>query len=143
MDWWVGWLIAMAVLGVAEMLTLTFGVGILAFGAALAAVAAVLGLPLPVQVLVFAVTSATGLAVVRPVALRHMARPAALRTGARALVGRPARVTQEVTEESGRVRISGEEWSARAFDEGRVIPVGTVVDVFEIEGATALVHPRE
>lgn len=143
MDWWVGWLIAMAVLGVAEMLTLTFGVGILAFGAALAAVAAVLGLPLPVQVLVFAVTSATGLAIVRPVALRHMARPAALRTGARALVGRPARVTQEVTEESGRVRISGEEWSARAFDEGRVIPVGTVVDVFEIEGATALVHPRE
>lgn len=143
MDWWIGWLIAMAVLGVAEMLTLTFGVGILAFGAALAAVAAVLGLPLPVQVLVFAVTSATGLAIVRPVALRHMARPAALRTGARALVGRPARVTQEVTEESGRVRISGEEWSARAFDEGRVIPVGTVVDVFEIEGATALVHPRE
>lgn len=143
MDWWIGWLIAMAVLGVAEMLTLTFGAGILAFGAALAAVAAVLGLPLPVQVLVFAVTSAAGLAVVRPVALRHMARPAALRTGARALVGRPARVTQEVTEESGRVRISGEEWSARAFDEGRVIPVGTVVDVFEIEGATALVHPRE
>lgn len=143
MDWWVGWLIAMAVLGVVEMLTWTLGAGILALGAALAAAAAVLGLPLPVQALVFAVTSAAGLAVVRPVALRHMARPAVLRTGARALVGRPARVTQEVSDESGRVRISGEEWSARAFDEGRVIPVGTVVDVFEIEGATALVHPRD
>lgn len=143
MDWWVGWLIAVAVLGVVEMLTVTLGAGILAFGAALAAVAGALGLPLPVQALVFAATSAAGLALVRPVALRHMSRPAALRTGARALVGRPARVTQEVTEESGRVRISGEEWSARAFDAGRVIPVGTVVDVFEIEGATALVHPRE
>jgi len=143
MDWWVGWLIAMAVLGVAEMLTLTLGAGILAFGAALAAVAGALGLPLPVQALVFAVTSAAGLAVVRPVALRHMRRPAALRTGARALIGRPARVTVEVNGESGRVRIFGEEWSARAFDGDQVIPVGTLVDVFEIEGATALVHPRE
>lgn len=143
MDWWVAWLIAMAVLGVLEMFTLTLGAGILAFGAALAAVAGALGLPLPAQAIVFAVTSAAGLAAVRPIALRHMRRPTALRTGVRALVGRPARVTVEVTGESGRVRISGEEWSARAFDDDRVIPVGTRVDVFEIEGATALVHPRE
>jgi membrane protein implicated in regulation of membrane protease activity len=72
-----------------------------------------------------------------------MSRPAALRTGARAVVGREARVTQEVTGESGRVRISGEEWSARAYDADRVIPIGECVDVFAIEGATALVHPRE
>lgn len=143
MDWWVGWLIAMAILAVVEMATVTFGAAILAAGAALAAVAAAVGLPLPVQALVFAVTSAAGLAVVRPIALRHMNRPAALRTGARALVGRPAEVTQEVTPTSGRVRISGEEWSARPFDADRVIPVGSLVDVFEIEGATALVHPRE
>jgi membrane protein implicated in regulation of membrane protease activity len=143
MDWWVGWLIAMAVLGVIEMVTLTLGAGILALGAALAAVAGALDLPLPVQALVFGLTSAAGLAVVRPVALRHMSRPAALRTGARAVVGREARVTQEVTGESGRVRISGEEWSARAYDADQVIPIGASVDVFAIEGATALVHPRE
>lgn len=143
MDWWVGWLIAMAVLGIVEMVTLTLGAGILAFGAAVAAVAGALGLPLAVQAIAFGVTSAAGLAVVRPVAMSHLRRPAVLRTGARAVVGREARVTQEVTGESGRVRIAGEEWSARAFDGDRVIPVGAVVDVFEIEGATALVHPRE
>ena len=143
MDWWVGWLIAMAVLGVVEMVTLTLGAGILAFGAAVAAVAGALGLPLPVQAIAFGATSAAGLALVRPIALRHLRRPATLRTGARAVVGREARVTQEVTGQTGRVRISGEEWSARAFDGDRVIPVGALVDVFEIEGATALVHPRE
>lgn len=143
MDWWVGWLIAMAVLGVIEMFTLTFGAGVLAFGAAVAAIAGAIGLPVSVQAIAFAVTSAAGLAVLRPVALRHLRHPAMLRTGTRALIGRPARVTEEITVETGRVRIAGEEWSARAFDGERVIPVGATVDVFEIEGATALVHPRE
>ena len=47
---------------------------------------------------------------------------------------------------SGRVRIGGEEWSARSYDETDetlVIPVGRTVDVMQIEGATALVYPRE
>jgi membrane protein implicated in regulation of membrane protease activity len=34
-------------------------------------------------------------------------------------------------------------WSARALDENHVIPAGTLVDVMEIEGATAIVYPRE
>jgi len=37
----------------------------------------------------------------------------------------------------------GEVWSARCYDESQVIPAGSAVDVFAIEGATALVHPRE
>jgi len=45
--------------------------------------------------------------------------------------------------DAGRVRIGGEEWSARAYDPGLTIPTGTRVDVFAIEGATALVHPQE
>jgi membrane protein implicated in regulation of membrane protease activity len=43
----------------------------------------------------------------------------------------------------GRVRIGGEEWSARSYDETLVIPPGATVDVLEISGSTALVHPRE
>ena len=60
-----------------------------------------------------------------------------------ALVGRSAIVTEEVTALDGRVRIGGEVWSARAYDESLIIPVGRVVDVMQIEGATALVYPRE
>ena len=60
-----------------------------------------------------------------------------------ALVGRPATVLEEVTGRGGRVRIGGEVWSARAYDETQVIPAGSTVDVMEIDGATALVYPRE
>jgi membrane protein implicated in regulation of membrane protease activity len=60
-----------------------------------------------------------------------------------ALVGKSAQVVQEVTGYGGRVRIDGEEWSARAYHEALVIPAGATVDVMEIRGATALVYPRE
>jgi len=52
-------------------------------------------------------------------------------------------VTREVTDVHGLIRLSGEEWSARSFDEQQVIPVGARVDVMQIDGATALVYPRE
>jgi membrane protein implicated in regulation of membrane protease activity len=52
-------------------------------------------------------------------------------------------VTREVSSSGGLVHISGEDWSARPYDEDLVIPPGVHVDVFEIDGATALVHPRE
>ncbi|HKA96522.1 MAG TPA: NfeD family protein, partial [Streptosporangiaceae bacterium] len=90
-----------------------------------------------------AVAAAAGLGVVRPLAVRHIRQPPALRTGTSALIGKPASVIEEVTALGGRVRIGGELWSARSYDEARVIPAGSTVDVFAIEGATALVHPRE
>ena len=80
---------------------------------------------------------------VRPLAVRHIRQPPVLKTGTSALVGRSAVVTQEVTALDGRVRIGGEVWSARSYDESSVIPEGSRVDVLAIEGATALVHPRE
>jgi membrane protein implicated in regulation of membrane protease activity len=66
--------------------------------------------------------------------------PAALRTGTAALEGRKAVVLQRVDANGGRVRIGGEEWSARAYLEDQVLEPGTRVDVIKIEGATALVH---
>jgi membrane protein implicated in regulation of membrane protease activity len=60
-----------------------------------------------------------------------------------ALVGKPGYVIQEVTGRDGRVRIGGEEWTARALDDSVVIPTGTTVDVLQIDGATAVVYPRE
>ena len=41
------------------------------------------------------------------------------------------------------MHLSGEDWSARPYDEDLVIPPGVRVDVLAIEGATALVHPRD
>ena len=140
---WIVWLILAAVLGVAELLTVTLTLGLLAVAAAVAAVVGAAGAPAPFQIVAFVVTAGAGLGLVRPIAVRHLKQPPSLRTGTAALVGRSALVQQEVNGHNGRVRIGGEEWSARAYDETLVIPVGATVDVIKIEGATALVYPRE
>ena len=137
------WLVLAAVLGVAEIMTTTLAFGLIAVGAVVAGVVGVAGAGLPFQLIAFAVASAAGLGVVRPIAVRHIKQPPLLRTGTSALVGRSAKVVEEVTDDGGKVRIGGELWSARPYDESQVIPVGSTVDVFAIEGATALVHPRE
>ena len=139
------WIILAAVLGIAEMLTLTAALGLLSVAALAAAAAAALGGNAFAQFAVFAAVAVAGLALVRPLVRRQLrARLGPQhRFGVAALVGRQARVVQEVTGHAGRVRIGGEEWSARAYDETLVIPAGTTVDVIQIEGATALVYPRE
>ncbi|MEU6714924.1 NfeD family protein [Nonomuraea sp. NPDC046802] len=143
MDEWIIWVILAVVLGVAELFTLTAAVGLLGAAALLTAATAAIGLPVPLQLLFFAVSSAAGLVMLRPIAMRHIRQPPLQRFGVEALVGKPAYVVVEVTGREGRVRVGGEEWSARAYDETLVIPTGATVDIIEIEGATALVYPRE
>jgi membrane protein implicated in regulation of membrane protease activity len=141
---WIVWLIVAVVLGVAELLTMTFAFGLIAVAAVVAAAVGAFHLDLGIQLAAFVVAAGAGLGFVRPVAVRHLKQPPALRTGVAALVGRSAIVLEEVNEHSGRVRIDGEEWSSRPYlDESLVIPVGTKVDVMQIKGATALVYPRE
>jgi membrane protein implicated in regulation of membrane protease activity len=141
---WVIWLIVAVVLGVAELFTLTAALGLFAGAAALTAGVAAIGLPLPLQLLVFTMASAAGIVLVRPIAKRHMLKPQLELFGIEALVGKQAHVVQEVTDRGGRVRIDGEEWTARsAFDDSLVIPVGATVDVLRISGTTAFVYPRE
>jgi membrane protein implicated in regulation of membrane protease activity len=140
---WIVWLIVAAVLGVAELLTTTLAFGLIAVAAVVGAVVGTFDLGLPFQLAAFAVAAGAGLGLVRPIAIRHIKQPPTLRTGTAALVGRSAIVLEEVTEHGGRVRIGGEEWSSRPYDESLVIPVGTKVDVMQIDGANALVYPRE
>lgn len=140
---WIAWLLIAAALTAAEFVTLTLAFGLLAAAAVVAAVVAGLGGPLLLQILAFAVTGAVGLLVIRPIAHRHMSNPPLVRDGSEALIGRQAVVVEEVTAARGLVKLAGEVWSARALDESQVIPVGATVDVMEIEGATAVVYPRE
>ncbi|MFD5125713.1 NfeD family protein [Streptomyces sp. NPDC058385] len=142
MPWFV-WLLAAGVLGAAEFFTLTLAFGLLAGAAVVAAVVAGVGIDVVGQFVAFGVAATAGLVLVRPFALRHLAQQPLTREGSDALIGRRAEVMQEVTATHGLIKLSGEEWSARALDESLVIPVGALVDVMEIEGATAVVYPRE
>jgi membrane protein implicated in regulation of membrane protease activity len=146
MDVWIVWLVLAAVLGAAELFTLSAALGLLGGAAAVTAGAAALGAPVPAQLIVFAAASAAGLWLVRPVVLRHLHAPPSRQFGVDALVGRTARVVREISSDGGTVRIDGEEWSARPcdpHDPAYVIPAGTTVSVMAIRGATALVYPQE
>jgi membrane protein implicated in regulation of membrane protease activity len=76
---------------------------------------------------------------VRPVALRHLHPDPAISTGTDALLGREAVVLTEVTQDGGRVRLNGAEWSARAMDPRQDLRAGARVTVVGIDGATAVV----
>ena len=139
MDDWVWWMIAAGVLAVGEIATLGFFMGPIAIAATLAAIVAVIGVGLAGQWIVFIAASLASLLVLRPIARRHLKTPASLRTGTAALVGRPATVIQRVDRSGGQVKLGGEVWTARSYDEDDSFEPGARVEVMKIEGATALV----
>ena len=137
---WVLWVVLAAALAIGEVMTLGFLLGLLALAAVAAGVVAAVGGGVVIQLLVFIVASIASLALIRPVAKRHLRTPASIRTGTAALVGAKALVTERVDDLGGQVKIGGEVWSARAYLDGQVIEPGTRVEVAKIEGATALVY---
>ena len=135
---WVWWIVTAVLLLLAESATATLACLMAAVAAAIAAALAVLGLPLAGQIPVFLAASAGLIAFLRPVVMRHQSRPG-LRTGVAALVGSDALVPSRVDAYTGRIKLSGQIWTARAYDPEAVFEPGAVVQVLEIDGATALV----
>ena len=93
-----------------------------------------------IQIIVFGVGSFAAVGFLRPIARKHLSMPRAIRTGAAALEGAKATVLQRVDHAGGRVKIGGEEWSARSYMPDEEFDVGTEVEVVQIQGATALVY---
>jgi membrane protein implicated in regulation of membrane protease activity len=141
MSGWVLWVVAAGVFGVGEMLTTSFFLAPFAIGAGLAAIAEAASAGELVAWVVFVLASLLSLAVLRPIARAHMHTPPHIRTGSAALVGNDATVLERIVnaEGVGCVKIGGEVWTARSYDEDQVIEAGTRVQVVEIKGATALV----
>ena len=138
---WLAWSIAAALLAVGEVFTPgMFFLGPVALAAVAGAVAAAIGGAVWLQLVVFIAGSAASLGMLRPIARAHLHMPVAIRTGAAALEGGHALVLQRVDVNGGRVRIGGEEWSARAYMPDQVIEPGAQVEIVKIEGATALVY---
>jgi membrane protein implicated in regulation of membrane protease activity len=141
MDIWVVWLVAACVLGVGEMHTGGFFLAPFAVGALLAAIVSLAGVGTALTAILFLLASLLVLLTLRPLARRHRELPPRIRTGAAALVGSDAVVLERIANQEavGCVRINGEVWTARSYDDDEVIDAGERVQVVEIRGATALV----
>ena len=136
---WVIWAIAAAVLAAGEVATLGFFLGPIALAALAATLVAAVSDSAELQIAVFILGSVASLLIVRPIARRHLVTPARIRTGTAALVGARAVVLEQVDADGGKVKLGGEVWTARSYDEESVIEEGKRVEVLQIEGATALV----
>jgi membrane protein implicated in regulation of membrane protease activity len=141
MSGWVLWVIVAAAFGIGEMLTTSFFLAPFALGAGLAAVVDVAGAGELASWIAFVAVSLLTLLFIRPIAVAHMKVPPQIRTGAAALIGKNATVLERIAnrEGVGCVKIDGEVWTARAYDDDQVIDQGKQVQVVEIRGATALV----
>ena len=136
------WLALAVLLGVAEMFSLDLVLIMLAGGALAAMVGSLFIDSLVLTAGLAIITSVGMLAVVRPELARKLHKGPELRLGHGKLVGTQGTVTETVTAFApGRVRLAGEVWSAQPYDESLTIEAGETVEVFEIRGATAYVHP--
>ena len=141
MDPWVLWLIAAVILAIGELTTMGLFLAPFAGGAAVAAILAGTGAGATIEWAAFLVVSVILLAALRPVAREHQRKRGMIKTGTAALVGQTATVVERIAnaEGVGCVKLDGEIWTARAYDDDEVIEPGTRVHVLEIRGATALV----
>ena len=145
MDWlsdnlWAGWLTLAVALGALELVSLDLFLIMLAGGALVGALTALLGGPVALQIVLALISSVALLAVIRPNVVRKLHQGPTLKTGAEALIGKRATVLRELAHNTpGRVKIGGEEWTAEPYDEDDRIEAGEVVDVVQIKGATAYV----
>ena len=138
---WVVWAVVAVLLAVGEIFTPgLFFLGPIALAALASTVVAALGGAIWLQIVVFGVGSFAAVGLLRPIARRHLTMPRAIRTGAAALEGTKAIVLQRVDGRGGRVKIGGEEWSARSYMPDEEFDVGAEVEVVQIQGATALVY---
>jgi membrane protein implicated in regulation of membrane protease activity len=139
---WLVWLGLALAFGIAEVLTLNLIFLMVSGGTLGASVLAGFGLGVPLQIVVFAITTSMLLVGARPPLLAYVRRSLpAIVTNTAALVGRNADVLAAVTPTGGRVKLAGEVWSARSEGARFALEVGSTVQVVRIDGATAVVAP--
>ena len=138
------WLIFALALAGAELVTGDMFLVMLGGGALAAAVTAWLtNWPILGDGAVFLVVSVLLVVLVRP-ALRQRLTPArGLPTGIEALKGKSAVVLDRVARDAGQVKLDGQIWTARPYNDGDIYEPGDSVTVMHIDGATAVVFRHE
>jgi membrane protein implicated in regulation of membrane protease activity len=133
------WLIIGIALVIAEVLSGAFVLVMLGSAALVAALVAALGTGPVISGIVFAAVAAGGITLARPALVAKMHSGDHVKTNVDALVGSKALVTVTVDAHSGQVKVNGEIWSARSYDETEVLQPGRTVTIMSISGATAVV----
>jgi len=139
---WVLWLALAAVLAIAEMATLDFTLLMLSGGALAGCVVALIFPTLVwLQILVAVAAAIVLLWVLRPTLLHKVRSMPGYRSSLSKLIGSTGQALTDITSTSGEVKVAGEVWTARPADS-TAIPKGAEVEVYRIDGAVAVVFPK-
>ena len=135
------WLILMVLFIIVEAITVSLVSIWFAGGALVALIAAGLGAPVWLQVIVFLITTLILLLSTRPIAVKYFNKDR-VKTNVESLIGKQAIVVSEIDnlQGIGQVTVGGQQWSARTVEEGVSIPVGAVVVIEKISGVKLMVR---
>lgn len=127
---WQFWLIVGFLLLIAEIFTPGFLLACFGVAALITTIPALFGVNVIWLIIIFAVSSVLSLLLLRPIMLRLWKDPE-VKTGADALIGRRAKVTEEINEslDTGRVAVDGDNWRAHAENLHEIIPKGATVEI--------------
>jgi membrane protein implicated in regulation of membrane protease activity len=140
MEPWLLWLIAAGLFAAGEIVSLDLVLLMFAGGALGGVAVALLGGATVLQMIAFIVVSGLLLALVRPIATKHLTNRTPLQLdGVDILIGRTAKVTRDIDSSGGRIRMGADEWSARSQHSGEAFAVGDTVRILQVDGATAVV----
>jgi membrane protein implicated in regulation of membrane protease activity len=147
-DWlgdhaWAIWLSLAFLLAVAEVVSLDLVLIMLAVGA-LAGAGVALVAPDLWWMQVFAATgvSVAMLALLRPTLIRQVRQMPGYRSSTAKMVGSTGIAMSQIDRSGGEVKVDGQSWSARPYSSDVVIAAGSEVEVYEIDGAIAIVYPK-
>jgi membrane protein implicated in regulation of membrane protease activity len=148
MDWlgqhiWALWLSLAFLLAVAEIVSLDLVLIMLAAGA-LAGALVSLGAPdlWWLQVLTASGVSAAMMLLLRPTLLAKVRNMPGYKSSMAKMVGSSGVAMSQIDRSGGEVKVDGQSWSARPYSSDVVIEKGTEIEVYEIDGAVAVVYPK-
>ena len=137
---WIFWLIAAGIFFIIEMATIGFLVFWLGIGALLAMITSFITDSIIIQFIVFVTTSTLLLIFTRPLVNKFIKIPKEIKTNAYSIIGKKGIVISKINnvDGAGQIKIDGEVWSAKSFDEEN-IEKDAEVEIVEIDGVKAVV----
>ncbi len=147
-DWlgdhaWALWLSLAFLLAVAEVLSLDLVLIMLAVGALAAAGVAVIAPGLWwLQILVAAGVSVGTLLLLRPTLMARVRNLPGYRSSTDKMIGSSGVAVSQIDRSGGEIKVDGQSWTARPYSSDLVIEPGEEIEVYEIDGAIAVVYPK-
>ena len=147
-DWlgdnaWALWVGLAFLLAVAEIMSLDLVLIMLAVGALAGAGVSLIAPDLWwLQILVASGVSVGMLLLLRPTLIEKVRNMPGYRSSTAKMVGSSGFAISQIDRAGGEIKVDGQSWSARPYSSDVVIEQGTEIEVYEIDGAIAVVYPK-